>query len=126
MRPISRNEQWARDKKVNAIIAVLVDSARQVGAELTVESLEGLDWHRAALIAGVRPPSATSIAVIKERVRTGQIGRRVATCKCGKPVEPGTFQCKGCADAEWEEDKETMNTLKEQREDVDLGRPRHG
>ncbi len=65
-------------RDVEALLAVLVDSAKQAKMPLTVESLDGLDWKRAAEIAIVPTPSKVTIAAVTERVRTGQVGGRIA------------------------------------------------
>jgi hypothetical protein len=107
----------ARERKVVAILAELMHQARRSGVELTVDVLEGLDWARAALLAGVRPPSETTISVIRERVRTGQTGRRAAvnapTCRCGRALVPGTTECAEHSVS----DAELMETLRNVRQE---------
>jgi hypothetical protein len=64
-------------RDVEALLVVLVNSAKHANVPLTVESLEGLDWARAAEIAIVSTPSPAVIKAVTERVRTGNVMQRI-------------------------------------------------
>lgn len=75
---------------VDALFAVLVDSAKHANVPLTVESLEGLDWNECARIACCEQPSPAIIREVHARVKLGVMARTGAARKLkpARKLEP--------------------------------------
>lgn len=68
-RSAASHEWAARHRKAAAIVSFITENAPEFATVATVEAMTGEQWAQVAEWAGVRTPSATTVAEVVRRVR---------------------------------------------------------